>query len=315
MARRARILDIWAGQAEADWSFLRSVMDADLIHGVIIRQGQGDWEDKRFAEHVQGAYDAGLPALAYHVHEPRLYTATGVLNEDKWPPIETDWQMDRLRRSLEHKALYGLAIDDEVVKEYDKKTIIPDAWLSRTARHHKAMVDKEFGGKWDFRPLYSANWFLDYSPATKVWLHQHDLWWAYYIQPKNVTALLSWEDLEQYIPDDQYWPFPECTGIIEGRKKAVLWQWTGDRFVLPGIYGEGHKITALDFSLYDGTPEEWWERIGFDPGSGPAPVDPPEEEEEPGSGGGEVDLSTIETKLDRVIELLEQQNAKQLRYE
>jgi len=317
-AKKARILDIWAGQAEVDWPYLATLMAAGLIHGVIIRQGQGDYEDTRFAEHVQGAYDVGIPAVAYHVHEPRLYTAMQVLDVDRWPGIEDDPQMVRIRKSLTFKRIYGLATDVEVTKEYNGN-LITDAWLSQTARHQKDMIDLEYGSLYGFRPLYSADWYTDgYSPSTKVWLHKHDLWWAKYIQPAKVTALLSWEDLEQYIPDEKYWPFPECTGIIEGRKKAILWQWTGDRFVLPGIYGENHKATALDFNLFDGTPEEWYELIGFDPGSVPVPVDP---------GNGEDDdddddeLPVVDTEWQAAMlaeakkqtALLEKLNVKQLK--
>ena len=314
MVEKARIIDIWAGQAEVDWSYLKTIMDAGLIHGVIIRQGQGDWEDEKFAEHVQGAYDIGLPALAYHVHEPRIYTATGVLDEDRWWKIADDPQMVRIRKSLQFKRIYGLATDVEVTKEYNGNTIT-DAWLSRSARHHKAMIDLEYGSLYRFRPLYSGDWYLGYTPSTKVWLHQHDLWWAKYIQPAKPTALLRWEDLEQYIPDEKYWPWPECTGIIEGRKKAMLWQWTGDRFVLPGLYAPGHKATALDFNLFDGTPAEWYALIGFDPGS---VVVPPEE---PGNGGGgtvEPPVVDAEWQADVLAELrkqtalLEQLNARRL---
>ena len=276
-SQKARILDVWAGQDEIDWTYLKSaVVDTGLIHGIIIRQGQADYEDTKFAAHVQGAHDIGLPAVGYHVTDPRIYTAMQVLDENRWPGIEDDPQMVRIRKSLLHKLLYGLAVDVEVTKEYNGN-VIPDAWLSKTARHCKDMIDREYGDLYEFRPLYSADWYMDgYSPSSKVWLHQHDLWWAKYIQPKSVTALLRWEDLEQYLPDEKYWPYPECTGIVDGRKRAILWQWTGDTFVLPGIYGAGHKATALDFNLFDGTADEWYELIGFTPASDPV---------DPGDGG------------------------------
>jgi hypothetical protein len=112
--KKARIIDISVYQYEVDWAYLARLREKDLIHGVIIRQGQGDWEDEKFAAHVQGAYDAGIPALAYHVHEPRIYTATGVLDEDRWWKIADDPQMVRIRKSLQFKRIYGLATDVEV---------------------------------------------------------------------------------------------------------------------------------------------------------------------------------------------------------
>lgn len=77
---------------------------------------------------------------------------------------------------------------------------------------------------------YSSLTYLnDRGRLVKAWLPEVNFWIAWWIHPKKVTRC-TWDELRGFYP-------PSELNIPTGIPAPVLWQWSGDRFLLPGIKG------------------------------------------------------------------------------
>lgn len=77
---------------------------------------------------------------------------------------------------------------------------------------------------------YSSPQFInDRGRLVKNWLSEIQFWLALWKHPKRIVRC-SWPELSTYFPSDP----PE---IPTGFPSPAIWQWSGDRFLLPGIKG------------------------------------------------------------------------------
>lgn len=270
------------------------LMKAAGVRGIIARVGQGfnTDEDPTFAYYVAEGAKHNIPVMGYYVFDP------------SWPDNEKgciDEQLARLTKWTKNKQLYGMWIDSEIYLHNDGRQIAA-SWISNRTR---SMIDETTRAfpQWKVG-LYTGGWFVDsYSPEMKNWIYKYPLWWAYYVYIKD-SVQLEWNQLASYYPltTPKNVP-PDATG--QGTAKLNLWQWSGDRLKLPGMYADAAmtKRIAADVNFYMGDEKAWYEWCGLtanEPPPNPDPDPDPEPEPEP------VDPSPIVAALKRI----EAQNAE-----
>lgn len=103
---------------------------------------------------------------------------------------------------------------------------------------------------WPVTGIYTGRGFITtYAPGMKNWLGNYKVWFAAYGRQPATPTKLSWRDLrENWLPN--YDPIIKDTGVV--KENLVGHQFTGDRCLLPGSYGDalGLKRKALDVSVF-----------------------------------------------------------------
>lgn len=263
--------------AKDDWP---KIKDAG-IDFVIAKSGQGDWwKDTGFSEHVQNAYDVDIPMLAYFWFEGKYYNSFG-LDEENWPSPEDDRQVNKLFTSIANRKIYGLFIDEE-----DKDQVTP-AWsiaaCGQFSHRVRDRLSKTYYGAEFPLGIYTGNWYWENNKAPFTWMANENLiqmgWVAIYPYSKTYVKT-TWKDMwELHMPRDDY-PVPTLNW-----KDWKFWQFSGDKFILPGIENGAGGPSALDLNLYNGTPEQLHAFLKFIPktehGDPPVPPVPPVPEPEP----------------------------------
>lgn len=156
--------------------------------------------------------------------------------------------------------------------------------------------------------VYTAKWFLDYSPSFGNSLSKHKVWWAKYPNSYWPTGTIK-TTLENFknvylasIPDTYY--------LEEFGKRNVAWQISGDKFILPSIKAktsDGRIVDhAVDINLFLGTKEELYSMLNFsespvEPEPNPDPIVDPVIENP--------DLTEIMSKLNSIEETLNEVRA------
>lgn len=282
-------IDISVYQDKVDWPTLK--------HGGVsfafARSSIGTRKDEKFAEHVQGAYDVDIPMLAYHVLDPAYYAdalqaLTKLQALDNWLPPDKDEQFQAMAGALRNKKIYGIAIDYELFKDYNGNTIT-ESWLMEIAKQYILRVKRHYS-QYPIQ-LYTAKWFVDgYCKSIEnVGLrqdgkHMTDLWVAHYPYSAGVVNLNSWADVKSiYPPNDM-----NIAGRVTQNPPFLgfdfwkFWQFSGDKFTLPGVLGGGGARSAVDLNFYNGTVEQLNAYLKFTPRNVPIP-DPDPEPVDPGT--------------------------------
>lgn len=305
---RAIVLDISHYQNKVDWA----KCDADYV---IIKAGESTGPDVKCAEHVQGAYDAGIPTGLYWFFDPALYALAGFgLNDiSRWWSPEQDKQLQALINQCRTKVFHSLAIDIErwwlsYAEYYDyvngKRPLdqvgkITNAWISTSAKVFcgrvldwlkRAYPDGE-GGTTKRLMIYSANWFIDaHAPDMRAWIDQYEQWPAEYKQPAvSVTIANLAEYKSKYL--STYGPDVKPKWL--GNKPWTLWQISGDKFKLPWVLGATGQPSAVDINISALPREQFLAWLGVSSATPPPPDEEPDPE--PGPTG---DLAAVVAKLD-----------------
>lgn len=259
---RAIGIDISRYQGFIDWPKLAGVIDF-----AIIKCSEGHtWSDPLFASHVQGAYDAGIPAMAYHYFRHGYYKEYGY-DANKWPSPANDLQLLNLKNALKNKALCGLWLDVEDASNNEAKWDahaagvfmgrIQDWILSEPARWGQKYQEGKF-----ILGVYTAEWFWNQCKDEMSWMKGYPLWTARYPYAAGAVTT-TWDAFKAgYLP-------PANTSIPTMAANGwTVWQFSGDKFILPHVYADASKRpTALDLNFYNGTRDELYQRIGFTPKS------------------------------------------------
>lgn len=277
-------IDVSHYQPKLDWSKLKGNIDF-----VIAKAGESYGTDEMFAKHCQAAYDADLPFGAYWYFDPTPYLNYGLPSNGgtRWPKPEDDKQFQALINALKYKKYYFLVLDVErwwerydEYYEHKKGTrkkedvvTLTDAWISQTAEVFAGWMRQYFK-----KPvfIYTAEWFVTgFAPSMNNWVKNYPLWIASYPYSSGVVNT-TWEQFRS-----AWMPLDTAKIPTLSADKVTMWQFSGDKFVLPGSGG-----SALDLNFYMAPEAQMWSDIGFTPRTTtppveepPDPVTPPEEEE------------------------------------
>lgn len=192
------LVDIWEGQRSVDFAALK----ANGVAGVVIRlndMGGGHHMDLAFAEHWQGAADAGLLRAPYFVYNPWV---NGQANYD--------WLLAHMPADAK-----AVMVDVEVVYSgYSEATYAAEV------QKFMDLVKKRWTAA-----IYTAEWFL---PYLKYW-PSGDYWWAQYPYALYVYGNYTWDWLRAQLsgmsgPSNA----ARCPGTLR------MWQCSGDKLILPG---------------------------------------------------------------------------------
>lgn len=224
-------VDVSSWQTKVDWKLL---YDAG-VRFAICKVTQGNYIfDRMVREHVQGARDAGMVVGLYHWHDP--------LNNVKS-------QLDFIRMCLSGLEYDFFAVDveqhwadwTEWRSGYITKKLGPK--LISISSHQLASDIREMTGKKTL--IYSrASFVKEYASDMAIWLRDWDLWLAHYpYKPGRVSV--SWEEMMTA-------NLPTIPGpsLPSGSRNWKFWQFTGDKFVLPGVN------SALDLNFFNGTEKD-----------------------------------------------------------
>jgi len=115
--------------------------------------------------------------------------------------------------------------------------------------HFKAFAEA-LAKVWPVTGIYTGRGFVtSYAPTMKNWLGNYKIWIPMYGKQPAAATKLTWQELrDKFLPD--YDPIYKDTGIV--KENIVGHQFTGDRCLLPGAYGDilGLKRSATDVNVF-----------------------------------------------------------------
>ena len=115
--------------------------------------------------------------------------------------------------------------------------------------------------------VYSSSWFInEYSPVAVNWMKDYPLWFAHYPYKAGRTSA-TWES---FANDNK--PKIAAPSLPTGITQWTFWQFTGDKFVLPGA------DSALDVNYYNGTLDDLKKMLGIKTETDTRPAPPTTEE-------------------------------------
>jgi len=217
------ILDVWEGALDINEPLLLD----NGIAGLIIRindMNGGHHKDTNFDN--QWAQAVNFLRAPYFVYNP-------------WVTGSANYQW--LKSNLPSSGVTRLFVDIEVIKSgYPAATYADEV----QAFMQLALAD------YPRTAIYTGGWFL---PIVAHW-PGGDYWWARYpytFYPDG-RENWSWTSLWQAVNDYGFWPdqLHKCPGTVK------LWQFTGDRLILPGCANR-----PIDISMWNGglaSLQDWW---------------------------------------------------------
>jgi len=220
-------IDTWAGNQVTDYSLIHNVQFA------ILRGGQGNWQDADFIADWANyrSHKPDWKLTFYHVFDPWYTTAQ---------------HMARIRSYCPPNLDIPIVLDVELDRGYSNSTMRAKVKEMRDAL------------KWEYQNMifYTGAWWWDaHMSPYPSWQVEDRFWLARYPLPTYPRVSCSWEQLVNYYPSG--W-----VNSLRGGGDPIIWQWSGDKFYLPGFSG----LIDLNFFREDA----WDEMFGDTP-----PVEPP----------------------------------------
>jgi hypothetical protein len=96
--------------------------------------------------------------------------------------------------------------------------------------------------------IYSrSTWIESFAKDLKSWMYRYPVWFASYpFAPGRIT--LNWEELQAKYAPKIFSPYYNSTWDATLRQ-ASMWQWSGDKFVLPGVFGDTLGTRSMPVDL------------------------------------------------------------------
>jgi lysozyme len=242
-------IDVSRYQPQMDWALLKS----KGVEFAFIKATQGNYHvDPMMRTHLAGAKAAGMRTGLYHWDDP-LET----------PASQAAWFLSKTA-GLE----FDFAVDDSEQQwadwqEWSSGCITQ--LLSPELISHSAQTIMSIWEQAGLKTiLYTRKSFMEsFSRPMLKWCGGKILWLAHY--PYNTTRITTtWEEFKA-----KYLPSISGPDLPEGVNKWHFWQFTGDKFVLPGNAG------AIDVNFYNGSIEQLQTLTGKT--AVPPEPEPPEE--------------------------------------
>lgn len=261
-------VDVSRYQPKVDWQLIK----AAGVEFVFIKATQGDYSTDPMLEiHAAGANAAGLAVGLYHWCDPLVsyerqaahflkmaarvqYSMLAADVEQQW----ADW----------NEWAAWIRGEGSITKYLTPETI------SENAKNVLAYLDDRTSVK---TILYTrASFIHSYARPMLNWCKNYPLWLAHYPYANGRVAV-SWEEFKT-----KYLPLITAPDMPMGCTKWHFWQFTGDKFLLPGLFRNDTDLSPSDVNFWSGNLAELHQFAGVDiptpePEPEPEPEQPPEE--------------------------------------
>jgi lysozyme len=242
-------IDVSRWQTKVDWSLLK----ANGVEFVFIKATQGNYRtDQMMINHVEGANKAGIIVGMYHWCDPTVgaesqadyflkainglpYKMVSADVEQQWADW-SEWSSGRVTKILSPTVISQNA--KTILETWAKKTKVPAVVYSR------------------------ASFINTYAKPALSWLPKYPLWMAHYPY-KPSTIRTTWQDFKA-----NYKPSINAPALPTGSTKWTFWQFTGDKFILPGCE------SLLDVNYFNGNLSELRKFVGLEPNTPTVPPPP-----------------------------------------
>lgn len=291
-----------------DLSHYDEKVDAAQLEGNVdfltIKAGGSDnglYQDARFAERVQMAYDIGAACGAYWFVGPRYWleksqTMPGIDNmtDDQHPLLQF------IMQTLKNKYIHWLAFDVEDASLVTSAGQVTDVWVKFYISDLVQRIQRQ-QGRGNMRPfkmgVYSRRSFMDdpANPQTSLSTYlgvQPDLfiWTANWVNGTGATLPMG--DIYKLRPADAHIPY--SFGYSPTRPKTwQFFQWSGDAgrvYRSPAVTNAAGAARGLDLNLFNGSLADLKTWAGI---TTPTPPPVPDPEPEPGDPDTAAALANI----------------------
>ena len=232
------LIDVSHWDPNVDWKMLKS---HNVLSAIVKATDGPGGLDEMFNTHCNGAKAEGMVLGAYHFFRPWIDQAS----------IENQAQF--FLTNIANQPIKFIGLDLEEYTKNPANKVAPSTF-SQIAR-----IAAEYLATHSTLPLviYTRKSYLDSSaPQTYEWLGRFNLWLAHWrYKPADLHSgrqTISWEELTaNHLP-----PYSGPT-VPPSNTDWCLWQWTGEKFTLPGI------STPIDLNFFNGTKENFFQWSQF----------------------------------------------------
>lgn len=203
--------------------------------------------DSMFLRNAKLLADTGMPIAAYHWIDPtvdaekQVAQTLNIINNNHLPVLAlfADFEQYWSNWDQWHKAIIKLL----------KWNLVARFSPTRLSDHARKVFEGFKAAGREPIGYTRASFVKDFAPQASEWMGNYRWWLAHYGEYHVET--LSWADFKNRIlPTVNF--FPDLPPSVTA-DKVVGHQFTGDKFALPGLYGDVQRtrFSAVDVSLFD----------------------------------------------------------------
>lgn len=204
----------------------------DYVDGLVFRSAYGTWKDNKFHEHVKGALDFGYKNIATYAWFRPMQNIKAQIETVRYQLYKTP--LDFVLADIEESSM----ISYDTFPRYSPDRLNDLAWQYVSGLE---TLGVKVG-------IYTrSTWVDSYCPKLVEWMYRYPVWLASYPFQKGRLAM-SWRYMLDHYAPKTFSPYYVKTWNFS-KDRTDMWQWSGDKFVLPGIYREEAKISLLPVDL------------------------------------------------------------------
>lgn len=220
------------------------------IDGVIIRFGFGTLADRMADKHYDGFKE--IPCAGY-----------------QWfrPDQDVKAQIELIKVKTSGKDVEVFFSDNEQQGPYQSSGGYSPTYLSEAARAHVEGLSLH---GFDMGIYTRATWVDSYARPMWNWMFKYHNWLASWPFASGAVTT-SWETLKSYWSPKIFSPYFTSDWPTD-KRKADVWQWSGDKFIVPGIFTSTGKPRSSDFNFVSNELFERFEESTPTPTPDPLPL-------------------------------------------
>jgi len=233
-------IDISLWQQKVDFTLLKK----QGVEFVIIKCSDGGALDPMYRQNYELAEKAGMIIMAYHWMRPQ---------------ISGTRQLDTILLANSGLNPSGIFLDIEQAGANAQNTVGPFVPPQEISNKAKAILNSLKQNTQARLGVYTRLWFvLEYCLPMREWLWNGD-WWIWLAQYPYARGYVTctWDELiAKWLPAKSAPAIPK--GWPVDKQNWHFWQFSGDKFVLPGIWGDpdGRRLSSTDLNFFNGTLDE-----------------------------------------------------------
>ena len=246
-------IDVCHWDTKINWGTLKS----SGVEFVFIKATQGNYlVDPMLNQYCSDANKAGLIVGLYHWCDPI---------------ISASRQADYFLKAISGLTYNMVSLDVEQYwadwAEWSKHNITKVFSSNQISENGRQVVAAVKTAIKTPAMIYTSSWFInEYAPTAVNWLKDNPLWLAEYPY-KTGRLSATWESFKT---DNK--PKISAPSLPKGITQWTFWQFTGDKFVLPGA------TSALDVNYYNGNLDDLKKMLGIKTETDTRPAPPTTEE-------------------------------------